>query len=184
MSIRARMIILPYLSYLIIVLLKRPTWRLSDVITSNFNIVRWSWRRPCVHRHLMTTDVLAPSLLSSHIHYINSDLRRHFIIIWLWHLSVLTSCHVLSADYVRVWLVHFFFFFLRLHAVETFSHYFPLSPRCILSCLILSPRWIQFYLLLSPILKEPETCKKLILFLDVPGNTGGYFCVPEFTVSV
>ena len=39
---------------------------------------------------------------------------------WLWHLSILLSCHVLSADYIRVRLVHLFFFFFRLHAVEMF----------------------------------------------------------------
>ena len=27
---------------------------------------------------------------------------------------------------------------------------FPLSPLCILSCLLMSPRWIRFFLLLSP----------------------------------
>ena len=37
---------------------------------------------------------------------------------WLWHFSGLTSYHLLSADYVRVQLVHFFFFFLCFHDVS------------------------------------------------------------------
>ena len=47
-------------------------------------------------------------------------LTSSFSYLWLWRLSVLTSCHILSADYVHVRLVHFFSFFLRLHAVGTF----------------------------------------------------------------
>ena len=39
---------------------------------------------------------------------------------WIWHISVLMSCEVLSADYVRVHLVYLFSFFVRLHAVEIF----------------------------------------------------------------
>ena len=35
---------------------------------------------------------------------------------WLWHLSVLTSYHLLSAYYIRVQLVHLCLFFLCLHA--------------------------------------------------------------------
>ena len=72
--------IFPYLSYFITVLLKFPPWCLLDVITSNFNLVGWSWQRLCVHRHGMTTSVRAPSNVLSHIHYINSDLRCHFLI--------------------------------------------------------------------------------------------------------
>ena len=56
---------------------------------------------------------------------------------WLWHLSILSSCHVLSADYIRVRLVHLFSFFFRLHAVEIFLYHFRLYPRCILSCLLM-----------------------------------------------
>ena len=33
---------------------------------------------------------------------------------------------------------------------DIFSSHFPISPCCILSCLLLSPRWIQFFSLLSP----------------------------------
>ena len=39
--------------------------------------------------------------------------------LWLWYLSVHMSCHILSADYVRVQLVYLFYFSFRLHAVET-----------------------------------------------------------------
>ena len=43
-----------------------------------------------------------------------------FSYLWIWHISVLTSCQVLSAEYVRVQLVNFSSFFLHLHAVEIF----------------------------------------------------------------
>ena len=47
-------------------------------------------------------------------------LTLSFSYMWLWHISVLTLCHVLSADYVHVRLVHFFSLFLHFQAVETF----------------------------------------------------------------
>ena len=47
---------------------------------SNFNLVWWLWWRLCVHRHGMTTYVRAPSRVLSYFHYINSDLRCHFLI--------------------------------------------------------------------------------------------------------
>ena len=37
---------------------------------------------------------------------------------WLWHLSVLTLYHLLSADYVRVQNVHFWLFLLCIYAVS------------------------------------------------------------------
>ena len=43
-----------------------------------------------------------------------------FYYLWLWHISVLKLYHFISAEYVCVQLVHLFFFFLCLHAVETF----------------------------------------------------------------
>ena len=55
-------------------------------------------------------------------------LTSSFSYFWPWHLSALTLCHVLSADYVCVRLVHFFSFFLRFHTVETIF-------RTILLCL-------------------------------------------------
>ena len=66
---------------------------------------------------------------------------------WLWHISVLTLCHVLSSDFFCVRLVHFFSFFIRLHAVETFFVPFPF-----LSTLypILSPSIYTLNSILSP----------------------------------
>ena len=55
-------------------------------------------------------------------------LTLSFSYLWLWHLSVLTLYHFLSADYVCVWLVNLFFFSLCLHTVETF---FPTILRCV-----------------------------------------------------
>ena len=45
--------------------------------------------------------------------------------------------------------ISFPFFFVSTLWRHCFYH-FPLSPRCIMSCLLLSPRWIRFFLLLSP----------------------------------
>ena len=47
-------------------------------------------------------------------------LTLSFSYLWLWNISVLTLCHILSEDYVRVQLVHLFPFSLYLHAVDTF----------------------------------------------------------------
>ena len=47
-------------------------------------------------------------------------LTLSFSYLWLWNISVLTLCHVLSTDYVCVPLVHLFSFFFCLHAVQTF----------------------------------------------------------------
>ena len=51
-------------------------------------------------------------------------LTLSFSYLYLWNLSVLASHHFLSADYVCVQLMHFFLFFLCLHAVETFFSFF------------------------------------------------------------
>ena len=156
MSIRARWPFFPYLSYFNTVLLKRPTWCLSDVITSHFNLVWWSWRRPSVHRHSMTTYVRAPPRVSSHIHYINSDLRHHFLICGY---GIFTSLrHAMSySQTMSAYDLCIFFFFFCLHAVETFfepfsfvSTLYPfLSPSVSTLDLILSllyPCWNQFVL--------------------------------------
>ena len=45
-------------------------------------------------------------------------LTLSFSYLWLWHISVLTSCQFLFADYVLVRLVHLFSLFLHIHAVE------------------------------------------------------------------
>ena len=47
-------------------------------------------------------------------------LTSSFSYLWQWHLSVLTPYHLLSADYVRVQLVHLFTFLLFLHDMEKF----------------------------------------------------------------
>ena len=100
------------------VLLKPPTWRLSDVITPDFNLDGWLWWRPCVHRNCMTTYVRAPLRVLSNIHSINSYLRRHFLICG--HGIRPYVVPFLSADYVCIRLVNLFLFFLSLNAVETF----------------------------------------------------------------
>ena len=69
-----------YPSHLIVILLKHPTWRLSDVITSNLNLIVWLWRFPCLHRHGATMSMRAPWRFSYHIHYIFSGLCFHLII--------------------------------------------------------------------------------------------------------
>ena len=75
-------------------------------------------------------------------------LMSSFSYLWLWHLSVLKSCNLLSVDYVCVQLVHFIFFFCLQALKKLFKYHFTLYPRCILSCLLLSPYWIWFFLLL------------------------------------
>ena len=70
----------PYISYLILVLLKHPTWYLLYIKTSELNIIVWLWQRPCVRYHGVTTSVRAPWRFLYHINRINSDVRRHFLI--------------------------------------------------------------------------------------------------------
>ena len=45
-------------------------------------------------------------------------LTSYFSYWWLWHLSVINPYHLLSADYVRVRLVHLSIFLLCIHAVS------------------------------------------------------------------
>ena len=45
-----------------------------------------------------------------------------FSYLWVWRISILTPYHFLSSDYVCVQLLYFFF--LCLHAVETFFPFF------------------------------------------------------------
>ena len=66
-------------------------------------------------------------------------LTSSFSYLWLRHISVLTPCHFLSADYVCVRLVHLFSFFLCLHAVETFF-------RTIFLCINVVSCLVSFYL--------------------------------------
>ena len=78
----------------------------------------------------VTTSVRAPSChedvrtcaLTCFIPYPVHKFRltSSFFHLWIWHISVLMLCNFLSAEYVRVRLVNFIFFFLSLHAVQTF----------------------------------------------------------------
>ena len=119
----------PYLLYFVTVLLKPTTWRLSDIITSNFNLVWCSWWFMYVHHHVMTTCMCAPSRVSSHIHYINSLLRRHFII---FGYSIFPSLHR-SMSYPSTisaydLCISFPFFFVS----TLWRHFFvPFSQSCI-----------------------------------------------------
>ena len=81
---------------------------------------------------VVTTSVHAPSwqddtrvcALTRFVPYSLHKFRitSSFSYLWLWHLSVLTLCHVLSANYVSVRLVHLFSFLLCLHAVKKCFH--------------------------------------------------------------
>ena len=141
MSIRARMIILPLYIFLHHCLTK--TSDLIFIICHNVQIqsccmvVKMSKCSPSWHDTICacTLTCFVPYPLHKFI------LTSSFYYLWLWHISFLTLYHLLSLDYVRVQLVNLFTFSLCLHNVETFfCTIFSLSPRCILSCLILSPR--------------------------------------------
>ena len=68
----------------------------------------------------MNKNIIAPSQFFVQYPLHKFILTLSFSYLCIWNLSVLVSYHFLSADYVRVRLVHFFSFFLFLHAVETF----------------------------------------------------------------
>ena len=120
MSIRARMIILPLSIVLHYFLTK--TSELKFIVCHNVRLQYCSM--------VVTTSVRASSWhddihVCALMHFVPYPLLKFsltlsFSYLWLWHLSVLTVYHVLSSDYLSVRLVHFFSFFLRLHAVETF----------------------------------------------------------------
>ena len=46
----------------------------------NLNLIRWLWWRLCMNHHGTTTSMRATSRFLYHTRYINSDLRRHFLI--------------------------------------------------------------------------------------------------------
>ena len=119
MSIRARMIVIP----LSIVL------HYSITKTSNLTFIGCHNIQHQSCSMIVTTSVCAPSW-HDNIHVCaltrfapyplhKFRLTLSFSYLWLWNISVLTLCHVLSADYARVRLVHLFSFFLCLHRVET-----------------------------------------------------------------
>ena len=140
----------PYLVYFINILLKHPTWSLSHVITSDINLLGWSWRRLCVHCHGMTTFACAPSRVLSHINYINSDWRCHFLICGY---GIFPSLHN-TIYYLRnthpydLWISYFSP--LSPCCGDIYLCHFPLYPSCILSSILLYPHWIRFLFPLSP----------------------------------
>ena len=79
---------------------------------------------------VVMTSVFTPSwhedvrvcVLNRFVPYLLHKLRLTllFSYLWIWNIYVLTLCHVLSEDYVRVRLVNLFPFSLYLHAVDTF----------------------------------------------------------------
>ena len=112
-----------YLLYFLTVLLKIPTWNLSDVITSRLNLNWWSRQFPCMHCHVTTTYMLVPSQLVTY------PLRKFRLTLlfnywWLWHIYILMFYHLLSAEFSHIWLVNFCLLFICLHAVScTFYSY-------------------------------------------------------------
>ena len=81
MTTCVRMIVLPLSNVLHYCLTKTPDLTLIGChnvqIQSCWMVVTASMS---AHHHGTTTYVCAPSRVLSHIHYINSDLRRHFLI--------------------------------------------------------------------------------------------------------
>ena len=81
-----------------------------------FMVVTTSMRAPSWHDNVSACGIT---------HFVPYQLHKFRLMLslsylWVWHLSVLTSCHIISTDYVRIQPVYFFSFFLRLHAVETY----------------------------------------------------------------
>ena len=105
-----------YLRYLILVLLKLPTWHLLDVITSHLNLTRWSWQHPCVRHNGMMKSVCAP-LTVFLLYPLNKFIfTSSYSYSWLWHLSVFMLWHLFSANYFRVWPYNICFLLLFLHS--------------------------------------------------------------------
>ena len=102
----------------------------------------------CVQRNGMTTYVHLPSRVLSHIYYINSDIRRHYLI---YGYGIFPSLRC-AMSYPWTMSTYDLCIFLIVtsspHCGETFLYHLPLSPRCILSCLFLYPRWIRLFSLL------------------------------------
>ena len=139
----------PCLSYLINILPKCQTWHLLDVITSNLNLVWWSRLRPCVHHHGMTTDVFAPSCISSHKQYINSDINHHNLFCG-YGIFLSLSPAILYLRIISVYnLCISFLFPLSPQCGDIFLFHFPFSSHCTLFYLLLFSRWIRLFLLLS-----------------------------------
>ena len=139
----------PYISYFITVLLWRPTWRLSDVITCDLNRFRWSGRRPYVLRNGQTTYVRAPSSVSSHIHYIDQTYVVNLLFLAVESFCPYVMSSLISGLCPRTTCAFSPFLPSSLRCGDNFMYHFTLSPHCILFCLLLSPRCIRLFLLLS-----------------------------------
>ena len=84
-----------------------------------------------------------------HIHCVNSDLRCHYIIDgYDVFLSLRRAKFYPWTMYTyNLWIYFPFPFISTLW--RHFSYLFPLSPRCILPCLLLSPRWNWLFIPIS-----------------------------------
>ena len=147
MSIRARMIILPLSIVLNYFLTK--TSGLTFIGCHNFRLQSCSMIGITSVHALSWHDNVRACAFTRFVPYplCKFILTSSFSYLWLWNLSVLTSFHVLSAEYVRIRLVHLFSFFLRLHAVETF--FVPFSFVSMLYP-VLYPYVSTLYLIISP----------------------------------
>ena len=140
---------LPYILYFVTVFLKLPTWHFSDVITSTFNILGWSWRCLCVHRHWMTVYVRA-CMRPHAFRPISTTYIQTYVVILLF-LALAYFC-----PYIVPFIIHelcsrrnctfLSIFILSPQWGDILLYHFHLSPCCILSCLLLS--LIRLFLLL------------------------------------
>ena len=139
MSIRARMIILPLSIVLHYCLTK--TTDLTFIGCHNVQIQSCLMVMTTSMRVLPWNDGVRACALTRFFPYPlhKCRLTSAFSYFWIWHISVLTSFHVLYADYVRLRLVHLFSFLLRLHAVETFF-------RTVFFCVHVVSCPVSFYL--------------------------------------
>ena len=106
----------PYLSYFITVLIKLLTWHSLNVITSHFNLVQWSWRRPCIHHHGMTMYVRAPSRFCN----ISTTKIQTSVAIFL----------LMTMSSFRPYVVPSLIGVIFLRTTCAYLFLFPLSPRC------------------------------------------------------
>ena len=122
MSIRARMIILPFS-----IVLHYCFTKTSNLMLIGCHNVQLQYFPMFVTTSLCASswhDGVCACVFTPFVSYPLHKFRLtlSFSYLWLWHISVLMSFQFLCADYVRVQLVHFFSFFLRLHDVETLFH--------------------------------------------------------------
>ena len=104
-----------------------------------------------IHAPSWYDDVRACALtFLYHIHYVNSYLRCHF------HICGYDIVLSLRCAKSYPWTIYLYFlcisfpFYFVYTLWRQFFVPFPLSPRSILSCLLLSPRWTLLFLLLCP----------------------------------